>query len=92
MTASVSYTHLYKLQVRSFTKSKTSKVRHKGTFQGVQEKIEYLKELGITGVLLMPAYEYRELQKPHIRGKAGEHPSEEVAADKSCLLYTSRCV
>lgn len=81
---------LYKLQVRSFTKSKTSKVRHKGTFQGVQEKIEYLKELGITGVLLMPAYEYRELQKPHIRGKAGEHPSEEVAADKrvNCWGYT----
>ena len=26
---------LYKLQVRSFTKSKTSKVRHKGTFQEI---------------------------------------------------------
>ena len=81
---------LYKLQVRSFTKSKTSKVRHKGTFQGVQEKIEYLKDLGITGVLMMPVYEYRELQKPRIRGKAGEHPSEETVADKrvNCWGYT----
>ncbi|MFQ6950449.1 MAG: alpha-amylase family glycosyl hydrolase [Blautia hansenii] len=81
---------LYKLQVRSFTKSKTSKVRHKGTFQGVQEKLEYLKDLGITGVLLMPAYEYREIQKPRIRGKAGEHPAEEAAADKrvNCWGYT----
>lgn len=81
---------LYKLQVRSFTKSKTSKVRHKGTFQGVQEKIAYLKDLGITGVLLMPAYEYREVQKPRIRGKAGEHPTEETGADKrvNCWGYT----
>ncbi len=81
---------LYKLQVRSFTKSKTSRVRHKGTFQGVQEKIEYLKDLGITGVLLMPAYEYRELQKSQIRGKIGEYPAEEAASDKrvNCWGYT----
>ena len=54
---------MYKLQVRSFTKDKDSGVREKGTFRGVEQKIAYLKKLGITGVLFMPAYEYRECSK-----------------------------
>ena len=37
----------YKCSVRGLTASKTSKVRHKGTFSGVVEKLPYLKELGI---------------------------------------------
>ena len=51
----------YKCSVRGFTKSTTSKVRHKGTFLGMAEKLPHLKELGITAVMLMPAYEYDEI-------------------------------
>lgn len=51
----------YKFSVRGFTKSITSKVRHKGTFRGITEKLPYLKELGITAVMLMPAYEFDEI-------------------------------
>lgn len=53
---------LYALHVRGFTKHKSSGVKHKGTFNGIVEKIPYLKELGITSVLLMPAYEFDEIQ------------------------------
>ncbi len=53
---------LYALHVRGFTKHKSSGVKHKGTFSGIVEKIPYLKELGITSVLLMPAYEFDEIQ------------------------------
>lgn len=53
----------YKFSVRGFTKSMTSKVRYKGTFQGMTEKLSYLKELGITAVMLMPAYEFDEIGK-----------------------------
>lgn len=54
-------TIIYKLHVRGFTKHKTSKVKHKGTFLGIVEKIPYLKELGITAVEVMPAYEFEEV-------------------------------
>ncbi len=52
---------LYKLHVRGFTKDAGGSVKHKGTFAGIVECIPYLKELGITTVELMPAYEFEEL-------------------------------
>lgn len=54
---------LYLIHVRGFTKHTSSGVKNKGTFAGIQEKIPYLKELGITAVELMPAYEFLELEK-----------------------------
>lgn len=52
---------LYKLHVRGYTMSRSSKVKKKGTFSGLVEKIPYLKELGITSVELMPAYDFVEM-------------------------------
>lgn len=54
---------IYKLHARGFTRSKTSTVKHKGTFAGIIEKIPYLKDLGITTIELMPAYEFKEIQR-----------------------------
>ncbi|MDE6663901.1 MAG: hypothetical protein K2K46_11255 [Lachnospiraceae bacterium] len=51
----------YMLHVRGFTKHRSSEVRNKGTYAGIVEKIPYLKELGITAVLLMPSYEFDEV-------------------------------
>lgn len=51
---------IYRLHVRGFTMGRYSKVRKKGTFAGIVEKIPYLKELGINMVELMPAYEFNE--------------------------------
>lgn len=53
---------LYALHVRGFTKHRSSGVAHRGTYAGITEKIFYLKDLGITSVLLMPAYEFDEIQ------------------------------
>lgn len=58
--SSLADTIIYKLQVREFTMQKNSRVRLKGTFKGLEQKIEYLKNLGATAILLMPAYDYRE--------------------------------
>ena len=53
---------IYLLHVRGFTRHRSSGVRNPGTFGGITEKIPYLKELGITAVELMPAYEFIELE------------------------------
>lgn len=53
---------LYCLNVRAFTKHKSSGVSCKGTFQGIIEKIPYLQELGITAVEFMPVYEFEEME------------------------------
>ena len=39
---------IYELHVRGFTKDASSGVAHPGTFDGIREKIPYLKELGIS--------------------------------------------
>ena len=70
---------MYQLHVRGFTKQKNSRVRHKGTFLGLQEKLPYLKELGINQVLLMPAYEFDEIQKE--RGTGASAGREETQRD-----------
>ena len=44
----------YGLHVRGFTKHSSSKVVHKGTFQGVVEKLDYLKECNVNYLHLMP--------------------------------------
>lgn len=52
---------VYGMHVRGFTKHASSKVKNKGTFKGVEEKIPYLKELGITTIELQPIYEFDEV-------------------------------
>ncbi|MCD7864065.1 MAG: hypothetical protein LUG61_11320 [Lachnospiraceae bacterium] len=56
----------YGLHVRGFTRHASSDVRHKGTFLGIVEKLDYLQDLGITSLLLQPAYEFieAEMQAP----------------------------
>lgn len=51
----------YSLHVRGFTNHRSSKVKHKGTFLGLVEKIPYLKELGINQIQCMPIYDFDEL-------------------------------
>ena len=50
----------YAIHVRGFTKDTHSKVKNKGTFQGIIEKIPYLKDLGINQIQCMPVYEFEE--------------------------------
>ena len=52
----------YSLHVRGFTRHASSKVKSKGTFQGIIEKIDYLTDLGINQIHCMPVYEFEECQ------------------------------
>lgn len=51
-------TVIYEMHVRGFTRSKSSKVSHPGTYLGLIDKIPYLQSLGVTAVELMPVHEF----------------------------------
>lgn len=65
-------TILYRLHVRGFTKHTSSKVKNKGTYLGIVEKIPYLKDLGITMVELMPTYEFNEKNNKPVTSMKGD--------------------
>ncbi len=50
----------YSLHVRGFTKDSSSKVKKKGCFEGIVEKLPYLKGLGVNQIHCMPVYEFEE--------------------------------
>ncbi|MCD8369967.1 MAG: alpha-amylase [Clostridiales bacterium] len=52
---------VYRAHVRGLTRHASSGVENKGTFRGVEEKIPYLRELGITTLELMPVTEFNEI-------------------------------
>lgn len=52
----------YLINVRGFTKHSSSKVKGKGCFAGLSEKIEYLRELGVTSLELMPVYPLKKVK------------------------------
>lgn len=60
---------IYLLNVRAFTEDPSSKVQHPGTFDGLREKIPYIKELGMNCLLIQPAYDFDEITEQ--RSEAG---------------------
>ena len=54
---------IYQLHVRGYTKHSSSGVSNKGTFEGLTEKIPYIRDMGITAVELLPSYEFLELEE-----------------------------
>jgi glycogen operon protein len=63
---------IYEVHVRGFTCDPSSGVSHPGTFQGMIEKIPYLKWLGVTAVELMPVFEWDECDCPFFNPETGE--------------------
>ena len=55
---------IYEVHVRGFTAHASSRVAHPGTFEGLVEKIPYLRELGVTAVELLPVTEFEECDHP----------------------------
>ena len=51
---------IYEVHVRGFTASRSSEVAEpvRGTYAGLDQKIPYLKELGVTIVELMPVHQF----------------------------------
>ena len=63
---------IYELHVRGFTRHPTSGVEHPGTYRGVVEKLEELRDLGVTTVELLPVAEFDETENPRANPETGE--------------------
>lgn len=57
---------IYEMHVRGFTKDASSGVQGGGTFEGLRQKIPYLKDLGINAVELMPIFEFDEMESARV--------------------------
>ena len=59
---------IYEMHVRGFTRDKSSGVTPgtEGTYEGLRQKIPYLKDLGINAVELMPIFEFDEMESYRI--------------------------
>lgn len=57
---------IYETHVRGFTKDASSHVEGGGTFEGLRQKIPYLKDLGINAVELMPIFEFDEMENARV--------------------------
>jgi isoamylase len=60
----LSETVIYETHVRGFTAHPSSGAQHAGTYQGLVEKIPYLRDLGVTAVELLPVQEFDEAENP----------------------------
>jgi glycogen operon protein len=62
---------LYETHVRSLTAHSNSGLKHGGTYKGVIEKIPFFKDLGITGIELLPIQEFNEREISRINPRTG---------------------
>ena len=59
---------IYEMHVRGFTKDASSSVTPgaEGTYEGLRQKIPYLKDLGVNAVELMPIFEFDEMESTRV--------------------------
>ncbi len=57
---------LYHVHVRGYTMNRSSGIVHRGTFEGVLEKLSHIKALGINAIELMPCYDFNEVMEAGI--------------------------
>ncbi|XP_022973965.1 isoamylase 1, chloroplastic [Cucurbita maxima] len=53
---------IYEMHVRGFTRHESSQSGSPGTYLGLVDKLDYLKELGVNCIELMPCHEFNELE------------------------------
>lgn len=77
---------IYKLHVRGFTMDQRTGGKNRGTFRGLENKIAYLKELGVTTLELMPVYEFEEMMSIPVKPEIPEYVKWQEAKDDIIVL------
>ncbi|GAU11796.1 hypothetical protein TSUD_75470, partial [Trifolium subterraneum] len=67
---------IYEMHVRGFTKHESSNTEFPGTYLGVVEKLDHLKELGVNCIELMPCHEFNELEYYSYNAVQGDYRSD----------------
>lgn len=63
---------IYEAHVKGFSCHPNSPQEHKGTYKGIIDSIDYLKDLGITSLELLPIQEFNEHEPARINPRTGE--------------------
>ncbi len=63
---------IYEMHPRGFTRHLSSGVKHPGTFEGLIEKLDYLKDLGVNCIELMPVFEFDEWENRRVNPTTGD--------------------
>ncbi|GLU10532.1 hypothetical protein SLE2022_273260 [Rubroshorea leprosula] len=64
---------VYEMHVRGFTRHESSRTEAPGTYLGVVEKLDHLKELGVNCIELMPCHEFNELEYHSYNSVLGDY-------------------
>lgn len=80
---------IYCTHLRGYTMDRSSKVRAKGTFKGMMEKIPYFVSLGVKQLELMPIYEFEEFPRPSKKGMMYEQEIQDTDLKLNYWGYTS---
>lgn len=64
---------IYEMHVRGYTKHASSQARSPGTFLGIIERLDHLKQLGVNAVELMPIWEFNEAEYNCCALSVGKH-------------------
>ncbi|MQM11965.1 hypothetical protein Taro_044877 [Colocasia esculenta] len=64
---------IYEIHVRGFTRHDSSGTKYPGTYLGMTEKLDHLKELGVNCIEFMPCHEFNELEYFNYKSASGEN-------------------
>ncbi|MEO6053937.1 MAG: glycogen debranching protein GlgX [Chthoniobacterales bacterium] len=53
---------IYEMHLRGFTRHDSSRIQNAGTYEGMRQKIPYLKKLGVNCVEIMPIFAFDEFE------------------------------
>ena len=81
---------IYELHVRGFTRHPSSGVSNPGTFDGLVEKIPYLKDLGVTTIELMPIHQFDSTEATGINPETGEKLTNYWGYNSICFFAPHR--
>ncbi|KAL2902515.1 Isoamylase 1 chloroplastic [Bienertia sinuspersici] len=78
---------IYEIHVRGFTMHESSGTKSPGTYLGMIEKLDHLKELGVNCIELMPCQEFNELEYYNYNSAMGDYKYFSSSCSQYFLVF-----